>query len=216
LEYPTELTGQEIAGIYIHEPGALVSNFAIAVTCLIIAYRHRDTDSKSARFWALFVICLGIAAAGGVISHGFPIHISPSQFFGIWWLKNTFVLLANLFATLAVFSLTKFSERRLLLILGFKFVLLSALLFITFDFLPAVVDLALTYFAILAITWSRTETKGVKYLKLSFLIALVSGFFYLFPFSLFNDWFTNKDAVHVFAIISLILVSKAIHQMESF
>ncbi|HKK38567.1 MAG TPA: hypothetical protein VJ949_04075, partial [Cryomorphaceae bacterium] len=52
-------------------------------------------------------------------------------------------------------------------------------------------------------------------LKQSFIIALISGVFYLFPFSLLDGWFTNKDAVHVFAIVSLILVSKSVKRMDS-
>lgn len=215
MEYPTELTGQEIAGVYIHEPGALVSNFAIALTCLIIGVSVGRLKYRTSKLWLLFVISIGIAASGGMISHGFPTHISPDQFFGVWWVKNCFVLSGNFFAALAVFQLTAVRTKKIVILLAVKFVLLSALLFTTFNFLPAVVDLAFTYLVILGITWGRKDKPGVGLLKRSFLIALVSGLFYLFPFSLLNGWFTNKDAVHVFAIISLIMVSKAIGQMES-
>ncbi len=216
MKYPTELTGQEIGGIYIHEPGALASNTAIALTCFTIAILSRNVKKRESRFWVLFVICLGVAATGGVLSHGFPTYLTTEEYFTVWWVKNDFVLLANLFSSLAVFSLTVFSSRRLTYILVAKFVLAAFLLFVVFDFLPAVIDLAITYIAILVITWNKTERAGVKYIKQSFLIALVSGFFYLFPFSLLDGWFTNKDAVHVFAIVSLILISKAVKQIESY
>jgi len=214
VKYPTELTGQEFGGIYIHEPGALLSNIAIAITCFFIAWANRNVKTRAARFWVLFVICIGLGATGGTISHGFPTYLSPEHYFAVWWVKNDFILLANLFAGLAVFSLTEVSRRKLTVILGFKFLLAVILLFVLFDFLPAVIDLALTYIAIIAITWSRTDIPGVRSLKQSFIIALVSGVFYLFPFSLLNGWFTNKDAVHVFAIVSLLLVSKAVRAME--
>jgi hypothetical protein len=216
VRYPTELTGQEIAGIYIHEPGVLLSNVAIVITCFAIAIVNRNVKGRASRFWVLFTICLGVAATGGVISHGFPTYLSPEEYFAVWWVKNDFVLLANLYAGLAVFSLTDLPPRKLAIILVIKFILSALLLFVLYDFLPAVVDLALTYIAILVITWNRTEMRGVKYLKQSFLIALVSGAFYLFPFSLLDGWFTNKDAVHVFAILSLIMISRALKRMESF
>ncbi|HKK38991.1 MAG TPA: hypothetical protein VJ949_06215, partial [Cryomorphaceae bacterium] len=135
MKYPTELTGQEIGGIYIHEPGALVSNIAIALTCLIIAIANRNVKTRAARFWILFVICIGVGASGGVISHGFPTYLSPEQYFAVWWVKNDFILLANLFAGLAVFSLTDIPSRILTVILSFKFLLAALLLFVLFDFL---------------------------------------------------------------------------------
>lgn len=188
---------------------------AIASTCFIIAVVNRNVRFKASRFWMLFVVCVGLAATGGVVSHGFPTYLSPEQYFSVWWIKNDFILLGNLFAGLAIFSLTSFSPRKMTAILVFKLVLAASLLYVTFDFLPAVVDLALTYIAILIISWNRTEILGVKYLKQSFLIALISGVFYLFPFNLLNGWFTNKDAVHVFVIVSLILVSKAVRKVDS-
>ncbi|MGB3464048.1 MAG: hypothetical protein WBA74_02215, partial [Cyclobacteriaceae bacterium] len=162
----------------------------------------------------LFIICIGVAATGGVISHGFPTYLTPEQYFAVWWVKNDFVLLGNLFGALAVFTLTDVSPRKLTIVLVSKFVIAAFLLFVLFDFLPAVIDLALTYFTILIITWNKTELQSTKFLKLSFLIALLSGIFYLFPFNALDGWFTNKDAVHVFAIISLFFVSKAIQAME--
>jgi hypothetical protein len=215
LKYPTQLTGQEIGGIYIHEPGALVSNIAIALTCFTIAIFYRNVKKRESRFWVLFIISLGVAATGGVLSHGFPTYLTPEEYFAVWWVKNDFVLLANLFSSLAIFSLTAFPIRKLTYVLIAKFILAAFLLFIAFDFLPAVFDLAITYIAILIITWNKTEKAGVKYIKQSFLIALISGFFYLFPFTLLDGWFTNKDAVHVFAIVSLILVAKAVKAIES-
>lgn len=214
MRYPTELTGQEILGVYIHEPGALVSNVAISLTCFIIAIANRNVKIRSSRLWVLFVICIGVAATGGMISHGFPTYLSREQYFAVWWLKNDFVLLGNLFAGLAVFSMTSVSPRNLTWILIAKFITGATLLFFLFDFLPAVIDLALTYSAILIITWNKTEIRNAKILKQSFLIALFSGVFYLFPFNTLDGWFTNKDAVHVFAIISLIYVSLATRVME--
>jgi len=180
----------------------------------MIAMIHRNVKRRTSRLWVLFVVCIGIAASGGMISHGFPTYLSREQYFAVWWLKNDFILLGNLFAGLAVFTLTEVPPRKFTLILIAKFIVAAALLFMLFDFLPAVIDLALTYFAILIITWNKTETISAKILKKSFLIALFSGVFYLFPFNALDGWFTNKDAVHVFAIISLAYVSKATQARE--
>lgn len=214
MRYPTELTGQEIGGIYVHEPGALVTNIAIALTCFALAIVHKELKIKESKYWALFIISIGVAATGGVISHGFPTYISPEQYFAVWWVKNDFILLGNLFAGLAVFSLIPFPRRKLKLILVAKFVVVALLMFVTYDFLPAVIDLALTYVAILVITWNKAEVAEAKILKRSFLIALFSGILYLFPFNWFGGWFTNKDAVHVFAVVSLVFVSKAVNVIE--
>ena len=105
MKYPTELTGQEIAGIYIHEPSAMLSNIAIVVTCSILVIKHRSAIGQG-KNWRSFILCLGLAASGGSLTHGLPTYLGPELYFLVWWVKNSFVLLANYFATLAIFSFT--------------------------------------------------------------------------------------------------------------
>jgi len=214
LKYPTELTGKEILGFYIHEPSAMLSNFAIVAACATLLVLHREVIDRSANHWKKFALFLGLAGAGGMVSHGLPTYLGPDLYFLIWWVKNSFVLLANYSATLAVFGLTKVSKNKLVLYASIKVIAGITLLYFTFDFLPAAIDLAITYISILVITWKRTDQKGAKFLKRGFLVALFSGIFYLFPFSILNDWFNNKDAVHLFAVVSLALVSRAMSAMD--
>ena len=214
MEYPIKFDGQEVFGIYIHEPGPLVSNFAIATTCFIVALRFWNVKGYYARSWLLFVLFIGMGATGGMVVHGFPQALSPKQFYFTWAVKNSFVPVANFFAARAVLSPRIGSVSKLHIILGVKAAIVSILLFLTYQFTPAVVDLVLTYFLVLGTTWKKGVVPGARYLRRAFLIALGSGFLYLFPFNWFSGWFTNKDAVHVFVIVSIFYIASAIKRVR--
>jgi hypothetical protein len=209
--YPTEFDGTLIGGIYVHEPGALLSNFAIALTCLVVLVLQRKARGFHAKMWLLFVACIGLGATGGMVVHGFPRLLEPREFFLLWWVKNSFVPLANYFASYAVLFYRVGASPVLRIALVLKVVFISVLLYLAYNFLPAVVDLALTYLVVVACTLKPSNIPGRVFLLRAFGLALISGVLYLFPFSLFEGWFTHKDAVHVFVIISLILISKAIN-----
>jgi hypothetical protein len=96
-----------------------------------------------------------------------------------------------------------------------KALLMAVLLYFTYNFAPAAIDLGLTYVFIISIAWKNAQSKPASYLFKGFLVAFLSGIFYLFPFSILDGWFTNKDAVHVFAVVSLLFVSSAIGSYEA-
>lgn len=198
-----------------HEPSAVVSNLAIFTVCGILFLRHRKIQRREALKWRGFIFFLGCASMGGILSHGFPTYLGPELYFGVWWVKNSLVLVANYFATLAVFEKTAFPKNILRYLALTKGIIACVLLYLSFNFLPAAIDLAITYFSILAITWRVHRDRSSRFLKVAFLIALFSGIFYLTPFTTLAGWFTNKDAVHVFALVSLLYISMAISVIET-
>ncbi len=215
MTYPTELTGQEVWGVYVHEPGSLVSNFAIAFTCLILLSLKGTKVRTESKPWLLFITCIGIGATGGMIVHGFPTYLSELGFYLIWGIKNSFVPLANYFAAIAILGLNIRGKSKAHILFQLKALLVIVLLFVSFDFLPAVIDLAFTYVFVLARCFSKNKPLGSELLKWAFILALLSGTLYLFPFRLADGWFTNKDAVHVFVIVSLVIISSSIKEMHS-
>jgi len=215
LKYPTVFDGQEVFGIYIHEPGPLLSNFAISITCLVLVLRYSDAVGFYARSWLFFILCIGLGATGGMVVHGFPTALNPRSFFLLWAVKNSFVPLANFFAGQAVLAPPVASVYRLRIFLTLKAAIISVSLFLSYDFLPAVIDLAFTYILVLWMTTKNPAVPGRSLLRIAFSLALISGLFYLFPFTIMDGWFTNKDAVHVFVIISLIIISKVVGSVQS-
>lgn len=215
MKYPTVLDGKEVFGIYVHEPGSLVSNFAIASVSFFLVWKYSNVKGFYAKSWLYFILCIGLGATGGMVIHGFPTLLTPEEYFFLWGGKNSFIPLANFFASLAVLAPKFKSRTELSLLLGFKALVVSSLIFITYDFLPAVVDLAITYILVISMTARSDSVPGSRYLRRAFVLALISGFLYLFPFKLLDGWFTNKDAVHVFVVISLIIISRAIKEVHS-
>jgi hypothetical protein len=209
--YPEVLNGLEFLGLYVHEPGGLISNLLIALSCLVISLQHRDVRTPFQKDWVLFVICIGLGATGGSLVHGFSTYLGRDGFYYTWAVKNSFVPLANFFALRAMARPGFRNLRSLNLILGFKALSIIFLLFFLYSFLPAVVDLAITYVLVIALAWKfRQKVPAYRYFLTAFLVALFSGGFYLFKMEFLNGFFTEKDLVHLFVILSLFIIHKGI------
>lgn len=212
MKYPTDLTGIEIGGIYIHEPGGLLSNVAVCVLSFLIVLSIGKTQNAFQKNWKAFILCIGIGAFGGSFTHGFPTYLGEHLFFWVWAVKNSFVPLANYFASKDVLPNLKWI--RIILIAKMFAIILA--LFITGKFLPAVIDLSITY--ILVIIFANRlirPSNSYSIIRNAFILALLSGTLFIIKYDVNELWFTHKDMVHVFIIISLIMIFRAIKKSKN-
>lgn len=210
MGYPEELTGIEIAGIYVHEPGGLISNAAVCVLSISLFFLLGKSVNKSQKNWQLFILFIGLGAFGGMFTHGFPTYLGEQFFFWVWAVKNSFVPIANYFATRDV--LPKGKIVRYILVLKAAVVIIA--LFLSEKFLPAVIDLGLTYILIIYFAGKLSKTsKAYRKIRNAFILGLLSGTLYIFKYDLDALWFTHKDMVHVFILISLILIFRGARQL---
>lgn len=208
--YPEKLDGIYFNDIYIHEPGALISNAAICVLSFALFSYLGKSHSQFYTDWKNFILMIGIGALGGIFTHGFPTYLGETGMYLLWGIKNSIVVFANFFAAMAVVRRCENFDlfRRLLFI---KAILVSCALFIFYNFLPAVLDLAFTYiFVIYMLSTSVSIDRGSRILRGAFILAFLSGFLYLVKYDVDRLWFTHKDMVHVFVLFSLLLITRAL------
>lgn len=102
--YPTTFPGITLSGIYIHEPGGLITDLLIAVVSLWLVIRLKKPNDLFDKYWTLFIAMIGLGAAGGVLVHGIPTVLGPKLFYIIWVAKNVFIPIGNLFASYIILS----------------------------------------------------------------------------------------------------------------
>lgn len=212
--YPTTFPGITFQGVYIHEPGGLITDLLIALVSLILVIRLGRPNDLFDKYWTLFIAMIGMGAAGGVLVHGIPTVLGPTLFYIIWVLKNIFIPVGNFFASYIILA-TLFPEKIKLIktVFWLKAILATAAMMIWYSFTPIVVDLGITY--ILVIWMSnrlKRELHEYRIIQNAFLIAFFSGFLFLFKVDIDPVWFSHKDVVHIFVIWSIWLIYRAIRK----
>lgn len=210
--YPEIFDGLTFSGVYVHEPWALLSNFAVAFTAWFLFFRVGNAGNEFGILWRLFILFIGLGATGGIFVHGFPTYLGPENFYLLWAVKNSCIPIANLFAGVSV--LRPFAGRhgtliRTIFILKALAVIFG--LFALYRFTPAVVDLAVTYLLVIVFAYRLKRTNpAARPVFAAFVLAFLSGFLYIFKWDFHPLWFSHKDMVHVFVVISLFLIAKGI------
>jgi len=210
--YPEVLSGITVSGIYINEPGGLITDLMIGILCLILLLKLPPPRDAFQKYWALFIAMIGLGGIGGALVHGFPTVLGSSLFYWMWSLKNVFLPIGNYFAAFVMLSVAFPSMiRKLNILLIIKLVVANAFMFYTYSFLPIVIDIALTYFLVI---WLSIRLMRIipayKQIRNAFLVVLFSGVLYLVKYDIDPIWFSHKDLVHVFVLISVYLIYKAI------
>ncbi len=213
--YPEVLDGLVVGGVYIDEPGGLLSNFALALTGWIIFFTTRNTESQFGNRWRGFVLLIALGATGGMWTHGFPHLFTREGFFVLWGVKNSFVPLANLIAGSACLMLMETQHKFAMILLMAKAILVTVAMFALYSFLPVAIDLGLTYVWVIVTTAKRSrQSDSQRWIFRAFVLAFASGFLYVFKYDIDPLWFTHKDTVHVFVIISLVFIGRAIVKFD--
>lgn len=210
--YPEVFSGITVSGIYIHEPGGLITDMLIAILCLVLLLRLHVLKDSFQKYWALFIAMIGLGGVGGALVHGFPTVLGESLFYWMWALKNVFLPLGNYFAAYVILKAAFPSQMHWLhWLIVIKMLAANVFMFYTYSFLPIVIDIALTY--ILVIWLSAGLSKKIaayRYIRNAFLVAFFSGFLYILKYDIDPVWFSHKDLVHVFVLISIYMIYKAI------
>ncbi len=210
--YPKAFNGITFLDVYIHEPGGLITDSAIAFLCLYLCWKVGRPRDSFQKYWLLFIAFVGLGGLGGALVHGFPTVLGEELFYWMWVLKNIFLPAANLSASYIVL-VTVFPEKgkQLKVALWAKFFLANVLMAYTYSFLPIVVDLAITYVLLIYFCFKLKE-KIKPYSKIfyAFIVAFLSGFLFIIKYDIDPIWFSHKDMVHVFALWSMILVYQGI------
>lgn len=210
--YPKVFSGITVSDIYIHEPGGLITDLLIAIVCLALLLKLPSLKDTFQKYWALFISMIGLGGLGGALVHGFPTVLGESLFYWMWALKNVFLPIGNYFAAYVILSVAFPEKMRWLnILILIKMVVANAFMFYTYSFLPIVIDIALTYFLVISLSIRLMKIiPAYKQIKNAFLIAFFSGFLYLLKYDIDPIWFSHKDMVHVFVLISVYLIYKAI------
>ena len=210
--YPEVFSGITVSGIYIHEPGGLITDLLIAIVCLTVLLKLPRLKDTFQKYWALFIAMIGLGGVGGALVHGFPTVLGESLFYWMWALKNVFLPIGNYFAAYVILSVAFPAKMRWLnILIVIKMVVANAFMFYSYSFLPIVIDIALTYFLVISLSIRLMKIiPAYKQIRNAFLVAFFSGFLYLLKYDIDPVWFSHKDMVHVFVLISVYLIYKAI------
>lgn len=210
--YPEVFSGITVSGIYIHEPGGLITDLLIAIVCLTVLLKLPRLKDTFQKYWALFIAMIGLGGVGGALVHGFPTVLGESLFYWMWALKNVFLPIGNYFAAYVILSVAFPAKMRWLnILIVIKMVVANAFMFYSYSFMPIVIDIALTYFLVISLSIRLMKIiPAYKQIRNAFLVAFFSGFLYLLKYDIDPVWFSHKDMVHVFVLISVYLIYKAI------
>ena len=210
--YPEVFSGITVSGIYIHEPGGLITDLLIAIVCLTVLLKLPRLKDTFQKYWALFIAMIGLGGVGGALVHGFPTVLGESLFYWMWALKNVFLPIGNYFAAYVILSVAFPAKMRWLnILIVIKMVVANAFMFYSYSFLPIVIDIALTYFLVISLSIRLMKIiPAYKQIRNAFLVAFFSGFLYLLKYDIDPVWFSHKDMVHVFVLISVYLIYEAI------
>lgn len=185
----------------------------IAIFCLIFLLRLPPPKDAFQKYWSLFIAMIGLGALGGALVHGFPTVLGQELFYWMWALKNVFIPVGNYFASFLMLK-TLFPQKMKSIkpLLIAKMIIINVIMFISYSFLPIVIDIAITYILVIALSGKLIpQVKAYKPIRFSFLIAFFSGFLYVFKIDIDEVWFSHKDLIHVFVIISIYFIYKAIN-----
>lgn len=210
--YPTSFPGIIVSGVYIHEPGSLLTDLLIAILCLVLYFRIGKPSNSFEKYWRLFIAMIGIGALGGVLVHGIPTVLGPRIYSLVWNLKNIFIPIGNVFA-LYIMLVEMFPQKRHIIEWGLwtKAGAACAAMIVMHSFTPIIIDLGCTYILVIGIS-NRLKKRSSAYrmIQYAFLIAFFSGFLFLFKVGIDKLWFSHNDVIHIFVILSIYLIYRAI------
>lgn len=210
--YPVSFTGITVYGVYIHEPGGFITDLLIGVVCLGLLLKLPKPKDLFQRNWMLFIAMIGIGGVGGALVHGIPTVLGETLFYWMWVLKNVFIPFANYYAAyLVLFQLFPKRIKMLDIILWVKLIAVNIIMAYTYSFLPVVIDIAITYILVIWLS-SRLigQLSAYKNIRSAFIVAFLSGLLFLTKYDIAPVWFSHKDLAHIFVLVSVYLIYRAI------
>ena len=199
----------EYQGFIITEPNMLLSDWVIAIVCLICITRLRKVPTTAlVRDYRLFFIMNGIGAFLGGLSH-LLYHYTGQPFKVFAWI---FIGLGTYYLQCIAIGFVRkpASERALKIFSIIKLFLFIAALLYFQSFAVVLADLALGLFLVVVPIhishYHQTRNRGSLLILVAVGIILVSAIFPVFRISVHEIWFTFNDIGHICMAISLYII----------
>lgn len=193
-------------GLQILEPVTVVTNFILAIVAFVLFRRLRKEGLKS---WSYVLLCVGISAAMGMVTHGIYTQIGKTAYITIWVILNCVLAGSLLFMEIA--SVSKLIKSKLL-----QYLLVTKWL-ATCGFLGYLQHLNVSKYnmtigiIIVLVTQVVWLTKGNKASWLiigGVAIILLGGVLQSIPVVISALWFNHNDLAHVVHVFAIFLLYK--------
>jgi len=190
-------------GMNLLEPMAMVTNLFVIFVCV---YGYKMSKHKNTKYWNLFFALFALASFFGGLSHlfwnywGFYGKILP-------WLLGVAATSFLTYAMVRLFGFSAQTERKLVILLILKAVVLLLLAFWNWNFLFVAID---TIFSLVLacgiggwILFYTKKSENVKYILQGVLAMLPAAFIFLFKFDA-HDWLNREDLSHILIAMGLL------------
>ncbi|MGB0933857.1 MAG: DUF6962 family protein [Lishizhenia sp.] len=202
-----------IGNLQLQEPMALVTNWMIALTCLILYKKIKKPQTLFELNWKRFYLFFGFSVLFGGLGHLFFHYFGIYGKFPCW----TLGVFASYFAGKAMISTSIFSlKRRNLLhyILVAKCISFGALALLFNSFIFITVDAVISYLFYCGIVgfiyWKRGRSE-FKYIVYAVIVLIPSIFIFLLRLNP-HIWFNKEDLSHILMILTIILFYFGVQQ----
>lgn len=204
-ELPVEKLPFRMFGLCLQEPMALVTNWIIAITALIIYIKFKPVQNEFQRHWKLFYLTFGLSTFFAGLGHVFFNYTFVYGKFPTWIL-GTFTAYHASKAMISLGVISPILKKRLNYLIYMKAALFLSLAIVLQSFLFIMADAVLTYLFFCMGFGAHYWKKGLKSFKYT-VIAVVILFPSIFIFTLkFNPhiWFNKDDLSHILMAATII------------
>jgi hypothetical protein len=217
----------DFMGYQLLEPNAFIGDTIIALIALILFYKSKKIYNRSKNsynlFWMFFFLVFGIGFFVGGISHLLYNYIGIQGKYGAWYLG----IVSSFFLELAMVSQLyrhKYLFEKIVVLKAILAIILLTALIASTDLsatplkglvIPTInsfIGLVFTL-AYLGYRYTRTKSKGFRYLYWSILVLLPTVLFQGLKIN-FHPWLDRNDVSHILIIITLILYYTSLRKVQ--
>ena len=202
---PAEKLPFTLFGLCLQEPMALVTNWVIALTALILFFRLGKPQSDFQKYWKKFYLFFGLSTFFSGFGHVFFHYLDVFGKYPTWILG----LIAAYHAGKAMISLNILSVKMksMLNFMVYAKLITFALLALSLkSFIFVMVDAVITYLLFclgIGIYYWRKGIQSFKYTVIAVLILLPSIFIFTLQYNP-HIWFNKDDLSHVLMAFTII------------
>lgn len=179
----------------------MISNVILSIFALYLYYQHRRLNS----LWSMFFLFMGLSSFLGGIYHGFT-GIGEQFRFLSWALFS----ISLIYAQLAAYQ--SFKNKLIKTIFIFKSLVLLFLSIVNIDFGFMIIDTAISMLGFIFLGNLLFIKSLSKFISYGILVSFTAAFFAIYKINLHPDLLTSNDLGHYISIISIVLISKGVHE----
>ena len=196
-----EKTKIELLGYVFDEPQALLSNWLLAILCLVFYYITSKKKTTLSNYWSLFFLVLSVSCVIGGLGH-FLFRYS-----GMWLKYPTWILSVLALAMIenGASTLSKY-ENRIRIIISIKFLLGVVGIIVFKNFLIVGVSFALGFLGIILLTFLMNGHKDrARTFVWAIVFYMLAGVAFGLKYDI-NIWFNHMELGHTFLACALFFV----------